>query len=71
MVGKAEVPRWRYDFDCFHCSRVKYIKDGVRDGFYCVPMVEGRDPIHADDDRVIRCDDYASSLPDQISLFDN
>ena len=71
MVGKAEVERWRYDFDCHHCTRVQYIKDGVRDGFYCVPMTEGRSPIHADDDRVVRCDDYCSNLPDQISLFDN
>lgn len=69
MIGKAEVERWRYDFDCHHCTRVKYIKDGVRDGLYCIPMVEGRDPIHADDDRVVRCDEYVSNRPDQMSIF--
>lgn len=69
MIGKAEVERWRYDFDCHHCTKVKYIKDDIRDGFYCIPMVTGHDPIHADDDRVVRCDEYESSRPDQMSLF--
>lgn len=71
MVGKAEVPRWRYEFDCHHCAKVKYLDDGVRKGFYCMPMVKGIDHMHADDDRVIRCDEYVSNRPDQISLFDN
>lgn len=70
MIGKAEVERWRYDFNCHQCSKVKYVKDNVRDGLYCIPMVEGRDTIHADDDRVVRCDEYVSSRPDQMSLFD-
>lgn len=70
MVGKAEVKRWQYNFDCHHCERVKYIRDGVRNGFYCGPMVEGRDPIHADDDRIVRCDEYIDNRLEQLSIFD-
>lgn len=70
MVGKAEVERWKYDFDCHHCTKVKFINDGIRNGFYCIPMVDGGDPIHADDDRVVRCDEYASSRMDQMSIFE-
>ena len=68
MIGKSEVPRWRYDFDCRHCDQVKYLNDGVRKGEYCMVMVTGKDPIHADDDRVVRCDCY-QPLSDQICLF--
>ena len=70
MIGKPGVERWRYSFDCHHCTKTKYIKDNIRDGIYCIPYVEGRDPIHADDDRVVRCDEFASSLMEQMSFFE-
>jgi len=57
---------WVYDFNCKNCGRIKYIDDGIRKGNYCIPIKDGGDPIHADDDYVVRCDDYQ---PLQIDLF--
>jgi hypothetical protein len=65
MIGrrKKDLPKWRYDFNCRKCDNVQFINDPEhgRLGDYCVACVEafdqGRpDPIHADDDRVVRCD---------------
>ena len=58
--------KWKYAFDCRNCSHVKYIKDGIRDGYYCVPGITGSQGMHADDDYVVRCDSWA---PAQVSLF--
>ena len=49
------MPKWRYDFNCRKCDNIQFIGD------YCVACVEAFDqgrpnPIHADDDRVVRCD---------------
>lgn len=71
MVGKTQVPKWRYDFDCKHCTKVKYLDDGIRKGFYCMPTVNGMDNIHADEDRVVRCDEYESNRINQLNLFDS
>lgn len=62
MIGQTKLPRWRYDFDCRKCSQVQHIKDEVRDGMYCMPTVLGLDPMHADDDRVVRCDYYREEV---------
>ncbi len=62
MIGQTKLPRWRYDFDCRKCSHIKHVKDDVRDGMYCMPTVLGKDPIHADDDRVVRCDYYREEV---------
>jgi hypothetical protein len=67
MIGKATVPKWRYGFDCRGCLQIREMHDGVHEGRYCVPMLQGRDPIHADDDRVIRCDCWR---PEQRSMFE-
>lgn len=58
MAGK-----WFYAFDCKSCERLKYIGDA----FYCVPLMTGNNPIHADDDYVVRCDDYE---PTQMTLWE-
>ena len=42
--------RWCYRFRCRDCANVQLFgKDA-----YCVPMKEGRNPIHADDDFIVR-----------------
>lgn len=65
MIGRRckNLPKWRYDFNCRKCDNIQFIDDPARGrlGDYCVACVEafdqGRpDPIHADDDRVVRCD---------------
>lgn len=64
----ARIPildRWRYDFDCRNCLQLQYVKDEIRDGMYCIPTKDGADPLHADDDRVVRCDRYE---PRQIRM---
>ena len=57
---------WTYDFNCKDCGQIKYLNDGVWHGNYCIPTKEGRCRMHADDDHVLRCDDY---MPMQINLF--
>jgi len=66
MAGK-----WRYECDCHHCAKVKYVNDGVRDGYYCIPVMNGEEPLHADDDYTVRCDQFVSTKLEQISMFDN
>lgn len=61
------VGKWVYTFNCRDCLRMCELHDGVRDGRYCMPMVNGEDPIHADDDRRVRCDRYQ---PMQHTLFE-
>lgn len=60
---------WRYDFRCRECSQLVYHDDELRVGFYCEPMANGEDPIHADNDYVVRCDRYEPKMV-QICLFD-
>lgn len=66
-----ELERWVYDFECGNCAQRKLIINDSegRNGIYCMPTVEGRRPIHADDDRHVRCDYYEKAL-DQVSLFE-
>lgn len=53
MIGKGEN-RWRYCFSCRNCANVQLFgKDA-----FCVPMKDGRDPIHAGSDFRVRCDEY-------------
>lgn len=77
---KSNLPKWIYDFSCKKCCHNQYIKDMAkhRDGYYCVKFIERIDsglpcPIHADYDRVVRCDcfDVIMSVVDyiQLSLF--
>jgi hypothetical protein len=65
MIGRRRknLPKWRYDFNCRKCDNIHFIDDPARGrlGDYCVACVEAFDqgrpnPIHADDDRVVRCD---------------
>ena len=60
------MSNWKYDFNCRNCGRIQYVDDGKRKGLYCVPTTEGKKTIHADDDYVVRCDDYQ---PMQTDLF--
>lgn len=60
---KQKLPKWQYNFSCKMCRHIQYIKDKKkhRDGDYCIKAIERFDaslpsPIHADDDRVVRCD---------------
>ena len=46
--------KWKYLFNCDNCLNMQE----MRGGRYCVPMVDGREPIHADDDYCVRCDEY-------------
>ena len=62
MIGKSEETPWRYDFDCRTCAQIHAI-NGAN---YCLPIRNGEDPIHADADRVLRCDKYT---PMNYSLF--
>ena len=62
MIGQSKLARWRYDFKCQKCSHLQYVKDAIRDGLYCTVMLSGKDPIHADDDRVVRCDSYREEV---------
>lgn len=48
------MSRWRYDFDCRDCDRVKEI-GGER---YCIPIREHRDCLTTGDDFVLRCSEY-------------
>lgn len=57
--------KWRYDFECKDCANLKYVKDEIRDGNYCAILMNGTDPLYADDDYVLRCDRYE---PMQIRL---
>ena len=58
MIGKSEQPKWKYDFKCRDCENMQYVKDEIRNGWYCVLLMNLHDPIHADDDNVVRCDEY-------------
>ena len=60
---------WRYDFSCRDCSRIEYRNDEMMVGFYCIPLATGERPIHADNDRVVRCDKYEPKA-EQMCLFD-
>jgi hypothetical protein len=58
---KKDLPKWRYAFNCKDCLHIQTINDGVREGDYCMrSVVLEHSPIHADDDRVVRCDEYVS-----------
>lgn len=68
---KSNLTKWKYDFSCKKCRHIQYIKDKAkrRDGDYCIKFIERTDaclpsPIHADDDRVVRCD-YFEAIPEE------
>lgn len=63
------MAHWRYDFECRLCEQRQYVKDEIRNGLYCLPIMNGEWCIHADDDRVVRCDKYSPKM-DQMSLFE-
>lgn len=63
LCGGKIVVSDLYDFNCRKCDNIQFIDDPARGrlGDYCVACVEAFDqgrpnPIHADDDRVVRCD---------------
>ena len=60
---------WQYDFSCRDCSQIVFYNDEMRVGFYCIPLATGERPIHADNDRVVRCDRYEPKAV-QMCLFD-
>lgn len=60
MIGKGEN-RWKYEFRCRDCAKRTLIGKDV----YCMPMRAGKDPIHADNDFRVRCDEY---LPAQMEM---
>lgn len=56
---------------CKKCRHIQYVKDKAkrRDGDYCIKFIERTDaglpsPIHADDDRVVRCDCF-EAIPEE------
>ena len=74
--------RCRLDFDCAACQNLRRVKDPEkhRDGLYCIPTIEAEDRvgvgngtditiIHADEDFVLRCDQYKPP-GEQINLFE-
>ena len=76
MIGRSNLPKWKYDFSCKHCRHVQYVKDNLkcRDGDYCIKSIERYDvglpsPIHADDDRVVRCDFFDDSSLQLVMLY--
>ena len=67
----SNLPKWKYDFSCKKCRHIQYVKDKAkrRDGDYCIKFIERTDaglpsPIHADDDRVVRCDCF-ETIPEE------
>ena len=56
--------KWRYECDCNNCEKVKRIVDPAKhmNGDYCTATVAGLKTIHADDDYVIRCDQYEPKM---------
>ena len=61
------MSNWLYDFNCWNCRRLKYLDYENHHGYYCTPTTKGKHPVHADDDYVVRCDDYQ---PMQTDLFE-
>lgn len=59
--------KWQYAFNCRDCGNLKYVKDEIRDGMYCVPLMNKEKIMHADDDYIVRCDSFR---PLQHSLFE-
>ena len=61
--------KWRYECDCNNCEKVKRIVDPEKhmNGDYCTATVAGLKTIHADDDYVIRCDQYEPKM-EQIAF---
>lgn len=58
---KSNLPKWKYDFSCKKCRQGQ--------GDYCIKFIERTDaglpsPIHADDDRVVRCDCF-EAIPEE------
>ena len=67
--GTRNMKEWNYAFNCHDCGQIKYIDEGGNvKGYYCLPTREGRCLMHADDDHVLRCDDY-QPLQMQMNLF--
>ena len=62
--------KWKYECDCKNCANVKYVNypEYHRDGMYCIPCIEGKKTVHADDDYVVRCDFFCRKHT-QLSLF--
>ena len=57
------MTKWRYDFDCWNCDN----EEVVAGALYCKPTRAGHNPIHADDDYVVRCGEY---MPKQMTLWE-
>ena len=62
--------KWKYECDCHNCANVKFVNDPTnhRNGYYCIPCIEGQKTVHASDDYVIRCNHYRPQNT-QMSLF--
>lgn len=62
--------KWKYECDCKNCSKVEYVNDPKRhrNGLYCIPGIEGKKTVHADDDYVVRCNHYTPKST-QLTLF--
>lgn len=62
MLPEDESPPkgWTYAFNCRDCAQVQPINDDAtgRHGDYCTAILRGEVTIHADDDRVLRCDSW-------------
>ena len=57
MTGN-DILGWQYAFDCKNCSEVKRREDGASSGDYCMATLRGDVTIHADGDRILKCDAY-------------
>lgn len=56
---KSNLPKWKYDFSCKKCRHIQYVKDKAKRRDGGLPS-----PIHADDDRVVRCDCF-ETIPEE------
>lgn len=62
--------KWKYECDCKNCAMIQFVNDpeNHRHGDYCIPGIQGKKTVHADDDFVVRCDCYQPKA-EQMSLF--
>lgn len=65
-IGKSEVDRLKYAFDCWHCARIVEVPG---QGRYCPFIRDGINPYYTEteDDRTLRCKEY---VPENYTLFD-
>ena len=62
--------KWSYECDCRNCTHLQFVDDpeNHRHGEYCIPGIQGKQTVHADDDYKVRCDHYCPKAT-QMSLF--